>query len=95
MILSKPSFVKWALDSIKADAFLKSSKSLTFVPNIGYLSKKGKIISVIWEKFLTANKTTLDLSAEEKEPQPKNFTKRACALINKHHVYLEQPKSLN
>ena len=55
--------------------YLKSLKSLTFAPNIGYCSKKGLMVSIIIEKFRTANVPTLDFSAIEKAPQPKNCTK--------------------
>jgi len=76
-ILSNPSFLRCNLDFIKIDASLKSLKSLALIPCILYSSKKGIILSVISDKFLTENLTIPDFSTILKEPQPKICEKLA------------------
>ena len=76
-ILSNPSFLRCNLDFIKIDASLKSLKSLALFPCILYSSKKGIILSVISEKFLTEKVTIPDFLAILTEPQPKICEKLA------------------
>jgi hypothetical protein len=79
-IVSNPSIVRCNLDFIKIDASLKSLKSLAFTPCILYSSKKGIILSVISDKFLTEKVTIPDFSTIFKKPQPKICAKLANLL---------------
>lgn len=82
-IIYNPSSVKWALDLISIDAYLKYLKYSPFTPFIGYSSKKkGIILSIISEEFVTTKFTIPNFSAIEKNHNQKLVL---GFLINSHH----------
>ena len=59
--------------SIRFATFLKSLKSLTSIPWIGYLENRGIIIPIISDNLLTSNSTVDTSERETILPQPCSF----------------------
>lgn len=80
---------------IRLATFLKSLKSLTLFPWIGYFENKGIIILIISENLLTSNSTVETPERETILPQPSSFiiqdnnsVSRICWVIVKANLIL-------